>query len=292
MSSVAKDISLLNKLTRTNEENDYLLSRLKKMTLLAKGATSTKLAKGTDDIKSAYDNYIMYLSPHDKSGINLCPWASEGCIKGCLDTSGHGAFSSVQLARLRKSLFYRKFRHEFYEKLDREIKAGIRRAEKVGKTACFRLNGTSDIPWESVKLLSGLPLIAGNPSAVFYDYTKGIQRAIDSVRGTIDSRFTGNYTLTFSRSEANESDCIQALNAGVNVAVVLDDIADIEKGTLVGFEMINGDKHDYRFLDKKGGLWVALSAKGKAKKDTSGFVVTRDSLLKSMFYKVKKAAGL
>lgn len=290
--SVSKDIALLNKLTRTNEDNEYLLSRLKKMTLLAKGATSTKLAKGSDDIEERFENYIMYLSPHDKSGINLCPWASDGCIKGCLDTSGHGAFSSVQLARLRKSLFYRKFRREFYEKLDSEIKAGIRRAEKVGKTACFRLNGTSDLPFEHVKLLSGLPLIAGNPSAIFYDYTKGIQRAIDSVRGTIDQRFTGNYYLTFSRSEANESECIKALKAGVNVAVVFDGIVKLKSNTYKGFDMVDGDKHDYRFLDDKSGKIVALSAKGKAKKDTSGFVVSRDNIIASLFYMGKNMVGL
>ena len=37
--------------------------------------------------------------------------------------------------------------------------------------------------------------------------------------------------------------------------------------------MIDGDAHDLRFLDKKGGQVVALKAKADAKTDTSGFTV-------------------
>jgi hypothetical protein len=39
-----------------------------------------------------------------------------------------------------------------------------------------------------------------------------------------------------------------------------------------GVNHINGDETDLRFLDPKG-MIVALYAKGKAKKDTSGFVI-------------------
>ena len=40
----------------------------------------------------------------------------------------------------------------------------------------------------------------------------------------------------------------------------------------LGIKVINGDKHDLRFKDTKGRI-VGLKAKGKAKKDKSGFVV-------------------
>jgi hypothetical protein len=36
---------------------------------------------------------------------------------------------------------------------------------------------------------------------------------------------------------------------------------------------VNGDLHDLRFLDPKGGNIVVLKAKGKARKDLSGFVI-------------------
>jgi hypothetical protein len=42
--------------------------------------------------------------------------------------------------------------------------------------------------------------------------------------------------------------------------------------TFRGLRVVDGDKDDLRFLDPKG-VVVALYAKGKATKDTSGFVI-------------------
>jgi len=39
-----------------------------------------------------------------------------------------------------------------------------------------------------------------------------------------------------------------------------------------GLEVIDGDTHDMRFLDKPNSV-VGLKAKGQAKKDYSGFVI-------------------
>ena len=79
-----------------------------------------------------------------------------------------------------------------------------------------------------------------------------------------------NYHLTFSRTESNWSDCLRVLAAGKNVAAVFDKVP----ASYEGFTVIDGDKHDLRQLDPKGGVIVGLSPKGrKAKKDTSGFVV-------------------
>lgn len=40
----------------------------------------------------------------------------------------------------------------------------------------------------------------------------------------------------------------------------------------LGREVIDGDKHDLRFLDKQN-VVVGLLAKGKAKQDATGFVI-------------------
>ena len=40
-----------------------------------------------------------------------------------------------------------------------------------------------------------------------------------------------------------------------------------------GFPVYDGDDTDVRFLDPKGGYVIGLRAKGKAKKDKTGFVV-------------------
>ena len=42
--------------------------------------------------------------------------------------------------------------------------------------------------------------------------------------------------------------------------------------TWKGYEVVNGDETDLRFLDKRG-VVVGLIEKGKAKKDESGFVL-------------------
>ena len=56
---------------------------------------------------------------------------------------------------------------------------------------------------------------------------------------------------------------------GMNVAVVF---RKELPATYLGRKVINGDETDLRFLDEKNVI-VGLKAKGKAKKDTSGFVV-------------------
>ena len=42
--------------------------------------------------------------------------------------------------------------------------------------------------------------------------------------------------------------------------------------TYKGFNVVNGDLHDLRFLDPRNSI-VGLKAKGKAKTDMSGFVL-------------------
>jgi hypothetical protein len=60
-----------------------------------------------------------------------------------------------------------------------------------------------------------------------------------------------------------------ALSNGMNVAAVFHKVPE----TYLGRTVINGDETDLRFLDPKGVI-VGLKAKGKAKKDTTGFVVS------------------
>ncbi len=57
-------------------------------------------------------------------------------------------------------------------------------------------------------------------------------------------------------------------SAGINVSMVFDSIPE----TFNGAPVINGDTHDLRFLDEAPCI-VGLSAKGKARKDETGFKV-------------------
>jgi hypothetical protein len=59
-----------------------------------------------------------------------------------------------------------------------------------------------------------------------------------------------------------------AASNGMNIAAVFKEVPE----KYIGRPVINGDDTDLRFLDPKGVI-VGLKAKGKAKKDTTGFVV-------------------
>ena len=57
------------------------------------------------------------------------------------------------------------------------------------------------------------------------------------------------------------------------MAVVFRNRARVDALLAKGGDVVDGDKTDMRFLDPQGGHVVALYAKGKAKQDTSGFVI-------------------
>jgi len=84
----------------------------------------------------------------------------------------------------------------------------------------------------------------------------------------LQGKLPSNYHLTFSKSENNWDKCLDVLNNGGNIAAVFDKVPD----TYLGYQVIDGDKSDLRFLDPKNVI-VGLKAKGKARKDTSGFVI-------------------
>ncbi len=204
---------------------------------------------------------ILYLAPAKLSGFEVCPKRSEGCTASCLYSAGMGAFSNVQKARIQKTLFYFGDRPKFLELIKEDIKKLQKQAKKDGQKLAIRLNGTSDLNWMQHDVFSSFPDVQ------FYDYTKVFNR--------LTKEIPSNYHLTFSKSENNDIECIQALKLGFNVAVVF----DTKKGDALpaswnGFPVYDGDDTDTRFLDPKGGYVIGLRAKGQAKKDISGFVVT------------------
>ncbi len=222
---------------------------------------NAKTSKGED---LGYLTGILYLAPADLvDGLNLCPFASKGCKTSCLYSAGRGAFNNVQTARINKTKLFRDNLNLFMESLVDSINKVIRKAERENLIPCIRLNGTSDICWENIKH-NGKNIFEIFPNIQFYDYTKNFTR-IDALTGKWK-----NYHVTFSRSESrrNHIEAEKLLSMGVNVAAVYQDAARV----IDGIKAISGDLHDLRFLDKKGFI-VALTAKGQAKKDCSGFVI-------------------
>jgi hypothetical protein len=229
------------------------------MKLLSIG--NPKILKG---MKQGYMTYILHLAPADVSGYNTCPKATAGCKAACLNTAGRGGMfkkgettNVIQQARIRKTKMFFENRDAFLAILKDDIRKAIKQAEKKGLIPVFRLNGTSDIAWEKYGVIQEFPNVQ------FYDYSKILGRKVN---------YLSNYHLTFSAADGNDLDVRRAIKEGYNVATVF----GIKKSqpmpeTYEGMPVFNGDDSDLRFLDPKG-VVVGLYAKGKAKKDTSGFV--------------------
>jgi hypothetical protein len=222
-----------------------------------------KIQKGT---KLGYLSFILHLAPSDVSGYNTCPKATAGCRAACLNTAGRGGMfkkgettNMIQKARIRKARYFFEQRQDFMLDLYNDIKKAIKFAERKGLTPVFRLNGTSDLSWEKYDMIPGQNVFELFPDVQFYDYTKVPKRKVEGI---------GNYHLTFSQADGNEKDANWAISKNMNVTVVFDKIPTAYKGK----EVFDADDTDLRFLDPKG-VVLGLKAKGRAKKDTTGFVV-------------------
>ena len=239
------------------------------MKLLSTG--NPKILKG---LKQGFNTYIMHLAPANLSGYETCPKRTAGCTSACLNTAGRGGMfkkgentNAIQKARIRKTKMFFENRTEFFAQLVKDIELGIKQSAKKDLVPVFRLNGTSDLSFEKYEVIRNGKLFrnifSAFPEVQFYDYTKILGRKVSEI---------SNYHLTFSAADGNDIDVTKAVAQGYNVAVVF----GIKKTlpmpeNYVGMPVFNGDDSDLRFLDPKG-VVVGLYAKGKAKKDTSGFV--------------------
>lgn len=224
--------------------------------------TNAKTVKGQEQ---GWITAILYLAPERQSGImNVCPSASAGCAAACLYSAGHGRFDNVKNSRIEKTRYLHNDRAGFMAQLRKEITAFEKYAAKKNLMPCVRLNGTSDLRWESAAFTRNL--MQDFAHIQFYDYTKRFERALKWARGEMPD----NYHLTFSWNEENHDDAKEIAKAGGNIAVVFSkpNFPD----TFLDLPVVNGDANDLRFLDPKGCI-VGLKAKGEAKKDKTGFVV-------------------
>lgn len=233
---------------------------------------SSILSVGSDSktVKGEQLDYltaICYLIPD----YTLCPASKLAkCDIACLVTAGLASvYQSVNAARLNKTKIYKQFPDIFYHMVKQDIIRLQNRAKKLGLSFCIRLNGTSDIDHSA--------FIATMPEVQFYDYTKMVSHI--AKRNELNLK---NYHLTFSYSGANTSylkHVERAIALGANVAVVFSDKK--LPNTFYDLPVISGDDSDLRFLDYKvldQQAIIGLYAKGKAKKDNTGFVVQTNTI--------------
>ena len=226
--------------------------------------TNAKTIKGDG---SEYLTAILYMAPWkimvDNRTFNSCPMAEQAqCIDACLYTAGRGKMSNVMAARVRKAEWFYSDRDGFMRQLMQDIAKFQTYCNKRDIKPVVRLNGTTDIRWENIKI-DGYTIFELFPRVQFYDYTKISNRKVSHIE---------NYHLTWSYSGANAKYAAgldAALAAGMSVAVVFRDV--YTKSTWRGIPVVDGDKDDLRFTDPQSHI-VKLYAKGAAKKDTTGFV--------------------
>jgi hypothetical protein len=235
--------------------------------------------KTSKSVELGWLTAIVHFAPAALSGYEVCKGRSKGCTAVCLNSAGHGGIGAkfdaagkllqangVQTARIRRTRMFFEQREAFFALLVRELRLHLKRAARMGLKPACRLNGTSDIAWESEAFtLDGVEyssIFAAFPQIQFYDYTKRIERMQHSIP---------NYHLTYSRAEtlASKIHSMQVLQSGGNVSAVF---RKALPETWNGYRVIDGVSHDLRFLDAQNVI-VGLVAKGKARKSTNGFVI-------------------
>ena len=238
--------------------------------LLSGEGTNPKVAKNE---KLGVLGGVLHLAPADLSGFEVCPMRSAGCTAACLHTAGNPAYmKNKNEARIKRTKAFFAEREAFMNLLVYEIWKMLNSADKQNLDLAIRLNGTSDIRWESVRFelfdwitektgvqvkgLKKVTVFELFPDIQFYDYTK-----LHNRKGV-----PSNYHLTFSLNETNRK---FATKQDRNIAVVF---AGKLPENFLGRPVIDGDEHDYRPNDPQG-VVVGLKVKGKGREDDTGFVV-------------------
>ncbi|CAB4154928.1 hypothetical protein UFOVP649_44 [uncultured Caudovirales phage] len=237
--------------------------------------------------------YILHLSPANTSGRNLCPGAGN-CKAICLHFAGNPVYMKGKgAARIRRSQAFSANPQAFLELLALAI-IDKRSPQAPSERMAVRLNGTSDIRWESIPFLvtfelsqyiarkysyctepklysSILEFFMHNfPTSIhFYDYTKVRRDWAECARL--------NYHLTFSfdgwDNQQNLHIAHNAMANNINIAAAF----NVKRGKPLAFAaesaaaikrllgavplIVDGDLTDYRPADPRGGVIVGLRFK-------------------------------
>ena len=262
-----------------------LPQRLREFSKLHKLDFKTLLSINDKTEKSQEETRILHFAPAETSGFNVCAGAGN-CKKICLNWSGNPMFLDNKIpARMRRTLAFFSDKQIFLELIATSI---FYTKFKIDWDflAC-RLNGTSDIPWETIKFTvspelskfwqvkfgvyivpteykSIVHMFAHYPEleVKFYDYSK-IRRDWAECKAI-------GYHLTFSfdghDNAQNDKIAREALSHGVNVAAAF----NIKRGQPLPTEwmfqstvreVLDGDLTDFRPSDKSGGHIVGLRFK-------------------------------
>ena len=137
--------------------------------------------------------------------------------------------------------------------LEKEMVKLDKFAKKHGKTLAMRLDGSTGLLaywYKGYKIQNKTEF----KDVKFYEYTKSLKFAKQGI---------DNVDITYSHITSRLDDTLDALKNGVRVAVAFwgtkKVVAEID--TWNGYTVIDGDEHDYRFLNPKGVI-TSLYRKG------------------------------
>jgi len=205
-----------------------------------------KLLKGQES--EGFATIGLNLSPSKESfrftGVDMCPLASIACIASCLKLSGHNALDMNMISRIARTILWIHAPTTFLHWAGVEIARYKRWAHNKGLTLAIRPNLLSD----DTALAGAIKTLAGMDTPI-YDYT--------AINGAL--YLSDGVHRTYSRKEGRDAEALEVLSAGHPVAVVF---AGELPTTWEGYPVINGDKHDLRFIDACGPVVVGLKVKG------------------------------
>jgi hypothetical protein len=186
------------------------------------------------------------------SGVETCPWRGE-CASICVLDGGNGRYENTQRARNVKTQFLYQHPNAFMVLLGHELR-GL--SANYGRVL-VRLNVNSDLRWYRIlpDLVNGRTL----PNVHFYDYTKN--GAVLSGSGMV----ARNYRAVYSVNESSDLVKVRAFVArgGTAAIVTTRNKTTTPPKRFMGLRVVDGDSTDNRYDER--GVWVDLSAKGKAR---------------------------
>ena len=202
-------------------------------------------AKTRSSIEHAAQELQILTHTMSPGSSTVCPRATNGCRIGCVIRGGLAhAFPEIDAGRRLRNMAYEASPEAYLRQLADQVVSIVSKTERAH---LWRGNAGSDIDIRpAVKLANAALSARGLPRQLFYDYTK----EPEYLQGR-----AGNHYLCFSRSEQNEEQALELLQAGEIVAVVFHQLGDFAKHAAYrqrlpeswhGFAVHNGDASDIR----------------------------------------------
>lgn len=205
---------------------------------------SAKIVKGE---KFGYVTGVQYLPAAERvAGGHTCSHSElADCAGPCLIKSGHMALPEAVEARADRLKLFLKDPALWFEIFKRECATLKRRADSIGFNKAGRCNGTTDLDWTRI-LFEGRSVFEHIDGIQWYDYTKNPNLAQNYLRAGV--------SITFSwYKRADSKRVLELLDQGVNIAITYRDSVP-EAQTILDrmVPVLDGDRHDLRFLDQRG----------------------------------------